>query len=100
MFRWLLALLLLLAVALGGAYVIAGRSAPPRITIDKPDRVVGQASTLEVTATAPNAQLDALTIALEQNGKTTLLYALQGAQTASVTRVERDQLHITRPLGK
>lgn len=100
MFRWLLALLLLLALALGGAYFIAGRGAPPRITIDKPDRVVGQVSTLEVTATAPNAQLDALTIALEQNGKTTLLYALQGAQTASVTRAERDQLRITRPLGK
>jgi murein DD-endopeptidase MepM/ murein hydrolase activator NlpD len=100
MFRWLLALLLLLALAFGGAYYIAGRGAPPRITIDKPDRVVGQVSTLEVTTTAPNAQLDALTIALEQNGKTTLLYALQGAQTASVTRVERDQLHIARPLGK
>jgi murein DD-endopeptidase MepM/ murein hydrolase activator NlpD len=100
MFRWLLALLLLLALALGGAYLIAGRGAPPQITIDKPDRVVGQVSTLEVTTTAPNAQLDALTIALEQNGKTTLLYTLQGAQTASVTRVERDQLHIARPLGK
>ena len=31
MFRWLLALLLLLALAVGGAYVVAGRGAPPQL---------------------------------------------------------------------
>ena len=35
----------------------------PQLTIDKPDRVVGQAGTLEVTAEAPNAQFTSLTIA-------------------------------------
>jgi murein DD-endopeptidase MepM/ murein hydrolase activator NlpD len=100
MFRWLLALLVLAALALGGAYVIAGRGAPPHLTIDKPDRVVGQAGTLDVTADAPNAQLTALTITLEQNGKTIPLFTLDGAQTASVTRVDRDHLRVSRPIGK
>jgi murein DD-endopeptidase MepM/ murein hydrolase activator NlpD len=100
MFRWLLALLALAALAAGGAYLIAGRGAPPQLTIDKPDRVVGQSGTLEVTAAAPNARLEALTITLEQNGKSIPLYSLEGSQTASVARVGPDRLRISRPLGK
>src|SRR6185436_5286201 len=100
MFRWLFGLLLLLALAATGAYVAAGRGAPPRLTIDKPDRVVGQAGTLEVTADAPNGQLTTLTIALEQNGKTIPLFALDGPQTASVTKVGGSQLRVSRPIGK
>jgi murein DD-endopeptidase MepM/ murein hydrolase activator NlpD len=100
MFRWLLALLVLAALALCGVYIVAGRGAPPRLTIDKPDRVVGQAGTLEVTADAPNARLTALTITLEQNGRAVPLYTLNGAQTATVTRVGANQLRVSRPLGK
>jgi hypothetical protein len=55
MFRWLVGLLLILALAAGVTYVVAGRGAPPRLTINKPDRPVGQAGTLDVTAEAPNA---------------------------------------------
>jgi murein DD-endopeptidase MepM/ murein hydrolase activator NlpD len=100
MFRWLLALILILVVAAGAAYVVAGRGAPPRLTIEKPDRVIGQAGTLDVTAGAPNAHLSTLTIALEQNGKTMPLFTLDGTQTASVTRLDGDQLRISRPIGK
>ena len=60
MLRWLLALLVLLALAGAGAYVAAGRGAPPQLTIDKPDRFVGQTGTLDVTAEAPNARFTAL----------------------------------------
>jgi murein DD-endopeptidase MepM/ murein hydrolase activator NlpD len=100
MMRWLAGLLVLVAAVFGIAYVAAGRGAPPRLTIDEPDRVVGQAGALDVTADAPNAQLTALTITLEQNGKTIPLFTLDGAQTASVTRVDRNQLRISRPFGK
>ena len=100
MFRWLLGLLLVVAVAAAGVYVVAGRGAPPRITIEQPDRFVGQAGTLEVTAVAPNAGLKALAITLEQNGHSYPLFTLNGAQAASVTRVGQDQLRVSRPLGK
>ena len=100
MFRWLLALLVLLALACAGAYVAAGRGAPPHLTIDKPDRFVGQSGSLDVTADSPNAQLSALTITLEQNGRSIPLFTLDGAQTASVTRVDRNHLKVSRPLGK
>jgi murein DD-endopeptidase MepM/ murein hydrolase activator NlpD len=98
--RWLLVLLVLVALACAGAYVVAGRGAPPQLTIEKPDRFVGQAGTLDVTAAAPNAQLTALTIALEQNGKSIALFSLDGPQTASVTRVDATHVKVSRPLGK
>ena len=109
MFRWLVGLLLILALAAGVTYVVAGRGAPPRLTINKPDRAVGQAGTLDVTAEAPNTKFTALTIALEQNGKSVPLFALDASagaasatasKDASVTAVDRNQIRISRPLGK
>jgi len=100
MFRWLLALLLLLALACTGAYIAAGRGAPPQVTINKPDRFVGQSGSLDVTAEAPNAQLTALTMTLEQNGRSIPLFTLDGPQTATVTRVDRTHLQVSRPIGK
>jgi murein DD-endopeptidase MepM/ murein hydrolase activator NlpD len=100
MFRWLLMLVVVLALACVAAYTIAGRGAPPQLTIGKPDRFVGQAGSLDVTADAPNAQITTLTITLEQNGRSIPLFSLDGPQTASVTRVDRSRLVITRPLGK
>ena len=65
MLRWLFGLILFALLALGVAYVVAGRGAPPRITIDRPERVVGQAGTLEVNAEAPANRFTDLTITLE-----------------------------------
>ena len=56
MVRALVVLIFVAGIGAGIAYVIAGRGAPPRITIAKPDRAVGQAGTLEVSTEAPNAQ--------------------------------------------
>ncbi len=50
-----------LGLITGAIYVAAGRGAPPTLTIDKPDRFVGQAGSLDVTAEAPNARFTALT---------------------------------------
>src|SRR5262245_46067978 len=101
MFRWLAALVVLLALGFGAAYVVAGRGAPPAVTISQPARFIGQsAGTLEVTADAPNAKFTALTIGVEQNGKTIPLFALDNPQQATVTPVDGRQLKVTRPIGK
>ena len=100
MLRWLAALVLLVALAACGAYVLAGRSAPPQLTIDKPERVVGQSSTLEVTAAAPGARFTALTIAVEQNGRSIPLFTLLGGAAATITQIDPNRLRISLPLGK
>ena len=104
--RWLLGLLLILAVTAACTYYVAGRGAPPHLTINKPDRPIGQVGALDITAEAPNAKFTTLTITLEQNGKTVPLFTLDGApgapanKDATVTQVDRNQLRISRPLGK
>ena len=100
MLRWLAALLVLLALAAGIAYVVAGRGASPRVTINQPTRFVGQTGSLDVTAEAPNAKFTALDIALEQNGRRVPLFALGSAQQATVAQVDPNQLRVSRPIGK
>ena len=101
MFRWLLALVVVVALACVGAYIVAGRGVPPLLTINKPDRFVGQAGALDVTAAAPDARFTTLAITLEQNGRATPLFALNGAPgSATVTPIDRNQIRISRALGK
>jgi murein DD-endopeptidase MepM/ murein hydrolase activator NlpD len=99
MFRWLLGLVLLAVLAFGGLYVAAGRGAPPTLAISKPDRFVGQTGDLEVTAGAPKARFTTLTVALEQNGKTTPLFKLGDAGSA-VDPSDPNRLRIARAIGK
>jgi murein DD-endopeptidase MepM/ murein hydrolase activator NlpD len=101
MFRWLTTLAVFALLLFAGAYVLAGRASPPRLTIDKPEgRVVGQTATLEITAEAPSARLTALSVTLEQNGRMTPLFSLDRRQTATVTTVDPNHLRVSRPFGK
>ncbi len=100
MVRSLVALFVLLALLVGCVFLINSRGGPPVLTIVKPDTVVGQIGSLEVTAAAPGARFISLVITLEQNGKTMPLYALNGAQSATIRRLNDNQLHISRPIGK
>ncbi len=106
--RWIVGLLLLSLLGLAGAYVAAGRAAPPHITITQPGRIVGRTGTAEVTASAPKATFTALTIRLEQNGHSFPLYTLDpakgpGATTPTggvIAKPKPDELQITQPFGR
>jgi murein DD-endopeptidase MepM/ murein hydrolase activator NlpD len=102
--RWLAGLVVLLLAGLGTLYIVAGRGAPPVLTINKPDRFVGQRASVDVTAEAPNARFSKLKIALEQNGKTLELFSLDPARDVAtatvVTHVDRNRLRISLPFGK
>lgn len=101
MARFLTALLVIIVLVAGGAYVAAGRTAPPHLTIAKPGRFVGQTSTLEVTAEAPKAKLATLDIAVEQNGKTVPLFSLANeGDSATLTQSGPDAMVVRRPFGK
>ena len=100
MLRRIAALALLIVIGAATAWVIAGRGAPPVLTIAAPDRVVGQTGTLDVTAGAPGARFTSLAIAVEQNGRSTPLFSLDGATPATIAQVDADRLRITRPFGK
>lgn len=98
--RFIFVVLVLAVAGFGIAYVVAGRGAPPQLTIAKPERVIGQTGTLEVTADAPKGRFTALSIKFEQNGKSTPLFALGGGAPAVVTPVDANRIRIARPIGK
>jgi murein DD-endopeptidase MepM/ murein hydrolase activator NlpD len=100
MLRFIAGFLIVALLALGALYVVAGRSAPPGLTINKPERAVGQNGSLDVTAAAPNARFTSLTITLEQNGRMTPLFALETQHGATVTQPDANHLTISLPFGK
>jgi len=99
MFR-ILAVLVVVAVLAGALFVAAGRGRPPTLTIEKPDRAVGQQSELQVTAGAPRARFTSLVVTLEQNGRAMPLFMLDNPGSATLAQPDADHLRVTRPLGK
>ena len=98
--RFLLGLLLILLLAAGGAYLVAGRMAGPAIQIAKPGKFVGQTTPLEVAVSAPGARLAELRIVLEQNRQHYPLFSLADQQDAKVRQDGADRLIVERAIGK
>ncbi len=100
--RYLFGLILILALAAGGAYVVAGRAGGPTIQIPKPVKFVGTSTPVEVVVGAPGAQLKTIKVVFDQNGKQTTLYEMTGGQpTGEGVKLDGpDALRITRTVGK
>lgn len=99
--KLVLGLVLILALAAGGAFVAAGRMAPPSIDISKPEKFVGVSSPLEVAVGAPGANLERVSVVLEQEGKAHQLFALGDAKGATTVRQDgADRLLITGSVGR
>jgi murein DD-endopeptidase MepM/ murein hydrolase activator NlpD len=98
--RYLLGLILILVLAAGGAYVVAGRAAGPSIDIGKPAKFVGTSTPLEVSFGAPEAKLSSARVVFEQGGKQTPLYTLENAAGATVKMDGPDKLVVSRDIGK
>ena len=96
--RWLAGLLLLLLLGAGAVYFVSSRETAPVVTFQQPDRVVGQTGTLTVTAATPGAKFSALTVAVEQNGQTTPLFALGGKVEHET--ISGNTIRVSRPFGK
>jgi hypothetical protein len=99
--KYLVGLVLLLLLAAGGAWVVAGRMAPPAIAIEKPEKFVGTASPLQITITAPDAPaMKPIRVVFEQNGKQTTLFSLEEPGKAQITQDGTDKVRITHEIGK
>src|SRR3977135_3587899 len=101
--RWILGLVVLLLIVIGAVFTVSRRETLPVVRIEQPDRAVGQTGTLVVTADAPKARFTALTVTLEQNGRTIPLFSLDSpdlARVATTSSGTPDRLTITRPGGK
>ena len=99
--RYLLGLILIAALAAGGAFVYAGRLPGPAIDIVKPEKFVGQSTTVEVTISAPGAQYAGdFQVTFEQNGKQTPLASFAQPATAEIKPDGEGRVRITRTFGR
>jgi murein DD-endopeptidase MepM/ murein hydrolase activator NlpD len=98
--RFLLALVLILLLALGGAFVAAGRMAGPAIQVTKPGKFVGVTSPLEVVVEAPGALLESLQVSLEQAGTSVPLFSLADQKNANLRQEGNDRLIVSRDFGR
>ena len=94
--KFLLGLVLVVALAAGGAFLYAGRLPGPIIEIAKPTRYVGQATPLEVAVTAPDARLSSVEVLFEQNGRQTKLFALDQPASGDTKQEGADKVRITK----
>ena len=99
--RYLLGLLLLAALVAGGAYIYAGSLPGPAIEIVKPEKFVGQSTTVEVAISAPCAQwVGDFQVSFEQNGKQTPLASFAQPATAEIKPDGPGRVRVTRTFGR
>src|SRR5262245_29349795 len=98
--RYLLGLIVIVLLALVGAYVYAGGLPEPAIEVAKPVKYVGQSTPVEIVVTAPGAHLSDLSVAFEQNGKQTPLASLAQPRPGKFTQGGTDRVHVARTIGR
>lgn len=97
--RKLLAVVILLVIAAGVAWVVAGSAAPPSISFDRPAAVIGAHAPVDATVAVPNGKLTSLEVTFEQDGKASPLPAKSGAFSADRISAA-DHVQVTAEISK
>src|SRR5215213_10764460 len=101
--KFLLVIVLLAAVCLGGGWWCAGRMSGPTIALNKPDRFVGQSTSLELTLQAPEGRFSHASVTLAQNGMNHEVFTLEpqaGRAGNGATKEAADTLYVIKPIGR
>jgi murein DD-endopeptidase MepM/ murein hydrolase activator NlpD len=98
--RFLVGFVLIVALALGGAWVVAGRMQGPAIAIHQPERFLGQSGALDLTVDAPRGALDRFEILLEQQGESVRLASSIDTPGLEVKQEGENRIRVRRPIGK
>lgn len=87
-------------LAFGVSYFLAGRSPGPAIEIRQPAGPIGTAGRLEVLVDAPAGRLTSLDIELVQNGRTFPVFSLASAPPGALQQDTATRVRVARSLGK
>ena len=96
--KYLVSFVLILALAAGGAWFVAGRLPGPAIDIVQPEKFVGLATPVEFLVQSPAAELTALTLIVEQNGQQFPVYTL-GDEGVEL-KEDDTGVRVSRTIGK
>jgi len=97
--RFLVFLVVLAVLVCGGAWFWAGRSAGPTVTIRQPGQFVGQNTSLELMAEAPEGKFTSIDVTVEQSGKTFPVFTLDQPE-GNIRQESAERLYVMRPVGK
>jgi murein DD-endopeptidase MepM/ murein hydrolase activator NlpD len=97
--KFLFFLVLLAIVGGAAAWVWSSRAEGPRIDLRQPERVIGQATPLDVRVEAPGGQFARVEVTLEQGGRTFSVFTLE-QPTADVRQESAERVFIMRTVGK
>jgi murein DD-endopeptidase MepM/ murein hydrolase activator NlpD len=98
--KFLLTLVVIAAIGLGGAWLWAGRMSGPTVELKTPTKFVGQATPLELMLEAPDGRLSRASVTVSQNGADHEVFTLDQQRDASVKQDTADRLYVMRPIGK
>ena len=98
--KFLVFLIVLAVIVVGGAWVWAGRQAGPAIEIRQPGKFLGRNGSVELMVQAPEGRFSAVNVAVEQNGKTFPVYSLDQQDPSPTKPDTADKIYVMRPIGK
>jgi len=98
--KFLVFLVVVAAVVLGGAWVWAGRQSGPTIEIRQPGKFLGRTGTVELMVQAPGGVFSGVDVAVEQNGKTFPVYTLDPQKPDASKADSAEKVYVMRPIGK
>ena len=98
--KFLLVIVLVGAVCLGGAWWWAGRMSGPVVELRQPGKFVGQATSMDLMLEAPGGEFSKVTAILSQNGKDHEVFALEQQAGAEVKKEAADRLYVIKPIGR
>jgi hypothetical protein len=98
--KFVVFLVVLAAIVVGGAWVWAGRSAGPTIEIRQPGAFIGRNGTLDLMVQAPGGRFSAVDVTLEQGGKSFPVFTLDPQNPNNVKADAAERMYVIRPVGK
>ena len=98
--KFLVAIIVVGLVGLGGAWWWAGRMTGPVIELRQPGKFVGQSTSMDLMLQAPGGEFSKVTATLSQNGKDHEVFALAQQAGADVKKEAADQLYVIKPIGR
>lgn len=100
--RALLLLVVLGALALGGAYYYAGTLPGPHIEIRSPEKFVGQNTQLEFAVETPAGEFTRIDASIEQGGQVMPVFSTDPSQqpAGEVKQEASNRLYVIRQIGK
>ena len=98
--KFLVAIIVVGLVGLGGAWWWAGRMSGPVIELRQPGKFVGQSTSMDLMLQAPGGEFSKVTATLSQNGKDHEVFALEQQAGAEVKKEAADRLYVIKPIGR